>query len=126
MSAFFGLWRHYAPGGRRRLAVRVGCLFFFPVITLLVWMVQGMIWVGLSALILTAALILAAIGGGFTRPAPVVARDPALGGQVLVTPDRKWMSFDGGEHYMSTAKSPPPPAPSPFPAPPPAPPALPA
>jgi hypothetical protein len=44
MSAFAGLWRHYAPGGRRRLAVRVGCLLFATFITLFVWLVQGMIW----------------------------------------------------------------------------------
>ncbi|MDQ6848154.1 MAG: hypothetical protein M3019_11345 [Candidatus Dormibacteraeota bacterium] len=38
--------------------------------------------------------------------APVDETPPAM-----VTPDRKWISFDGGEHYMSTATSPPPPAP---------------
>jgi hypothetical protein len=31
--------------------------------------------------------------------------------EAMVTPDHRFISFDGGEHYMSTAKSPPPPAP---------------
>jgi hypothetical protein len=32
--------------------------------------------------------------------------------EVMVTPDRRFISFDGGEHYTSTATSPPPPAPA--------------
>jgi hypothetical protein len=31
--------------------------------------------------------------------------------EAMVTPYHRFISFDGGEHYMSTAKSPPPPAP---------------
>jgi hypothetical protein len=31
--------------------------------------------------------------------------------EAMVTPDHRFISFDGGEHYMSTATSPPPPAP---------------
>jgi hypothetical protein len=67
MTAFVGLWRHYAPGGRRRLAVRVGCLLFAPFITLFVWWVQGLVWLLVSVPILAYALVMAALGGGFAR-----------------------------------------------------------
>jgi hypothetical protein len=62
-----GLWRDYAPKGRGRIALRVGCLLFAPFITLLVWWVQGMIWIMVSAPILIYALVMAALGGGFSR-----------------------------------------------------------
>jgi hypothetical protein len=67
MSAFAGLWSRYAPPGRARLGFRLGCLLFAPFITLLVWWVQGMIWIMVSAPILAYALVMAAIGGGFSR-----------------------------------------------------------
>jgi hypothetical protein len=65
MLALARLWRAYAPGGRGRVALRVGCLLFAPFITLFVWMVQGMIWIMMSAPILAYALLMAAVGGGF-------------------------------------------------------------
>jgi hypothetical protein len=70
MSVFARFWGRYAPKGRGRIALRAGCLLFAPFITLFVWMVQGMIWVAISAPILAYALLMAAIGGGFTRPVP--------------------------------------------------------
>ncbi len=65
--AFSRLWSRYAPGGRNRVLLRAGCLLFAPFITLFVWMVQGMIWVAISAPILAYALAMAALGGGFSR-----------------------------------------------------------
>jgi hypothetical protein len=67
MTAFARLWGRYAPKGRGRIALRAGCLLFAPFITLFVWMVQGMIWVAISAPILSYALLMAAVGGGFSR-----------------------------------------------------------
>jgi hypothetical protein len=67
MSAFVGLWGRFAPPGRARLGLRLGCLLFAPFITLLVWMAQGMIWVMVSAPIFAYALVMAAMGGGFSR-----------------------------------------------------------
>jgi hypothetical protein len=63
MSFFARFWGRYAPPGRARL----GCLLFAPFITLFVWMVQGMIWIMVSAPILAYALLMAAVGGGFSR-----------------------------------------------------------
>ena len=65
--AFGHLWSRYAPGGRNRILLRTGCLIFAPFITLFVWMVQGLIWVMVSAPILAYALLTAALGGGFSR-----------------------------------------------------------
>jgi multisubunit Na+/H+ antiporter MnhG subunit len=65
--AFGRLWSRYAPGGRNRILLRAGCLIFAPFITLFVWMVQGMIWVAISAPILAYALLMAALGSGFSR-----------------------------------------------------------
>jgi hypothetical protein len=53
--------------GRGRIALRAGCLLFAPFITLFVWMVQGMIWVAISTPILAYALLMAGVGGGFSR-----------------------------------------------------------
>jgi hypothetical protein len=63
MSVFARFWGRYAPKGRGRIALRAGCLLFAPFITLFVWLVQGMI----SAPILAYALLMATIGGGFSR-----------------------------------------------------------
>jgi hypothetical protein len=67
LGVLAGLWRHYAPKGRGRIALRIGCLIFAPFVTLLVWWVQGMIWMVISAPILAYALLMAAVGGGFSR-----------------------------------------------------------
>jgi multisubunit Na+/H+ antiporter MnhG subunit len=67
MTAFARFWGRYAPKGRGRIALRAGCLLFAPFITLFVWLVQGMIWMVISAPILAYALIMAAVGGGFSR-----------------------------------------------------------
>lgn len=67
MSLFARFWGRYAPKGRGRLALRAGCLLFAPFITLFVWMVQGMIWLIVGTPILAYALLMAAIGGGFSR-----------------------------------------------------------
>lgn len=57
----------YAPKGRERLALRVGCLLFAPFITLLVWFLQAVVWVVVGTPILIYALLMAALGGGFAR-----------------------------------------------------------
>jgi hypothetical protein len=67
MTAFARFWGRYAPKGRGRIALRAGCLIFAPFITLFVWLAQGMIWAAISAPILAYALLMAAIGGGFSR-----------------------------------------------------------
>jgi hypothetical protein len=67
MSAFARFWGRYAPKGRGRIALRAGCLLFAPFITLFVWMAQGLIWMVISAPILAYALLMAAVGGGFSR-----------------------------------------------------------
>jgi hypothetical protein len=67
MQAFARFWGRYAPKGRNRIILRTGCLLFAPFITLFVWMVQGLIWVMVSAPILAYALLMAAVGGGFSR-----------------------------------------------------------
>jgi hypothetical protein len=66
-SLFARFWGRYAPKGRGRIALRAGCLLFAPFITLFAWMVQGMIWVAISTPILAYALLMAAVGGGFSR-----------------------------------------------------------
>jgi hypothetical protein len=67
MSVFARFWGRYAPKGRGRIALRAGCLLFAPFITLFVWLVQGMIWMAISAPILAYALLMASLGGGFSR-----------------------------------------------------------
>ena len=67
MSVFARFWGRYAPNGRGRIALRAGCLLFAPFITLFVWMAQGLIWIMVSAPILAYALLMAALGGGFSR-----------------------------------------------------------
>jgi|GEM_PF-7046259 hypothetical protein len=67
MTAFARFWGRYAPNGRGRIALRAGCLLFAPFITLFVWMAQGLIWIMVSAPILAYALLMAALGGGFSR-----------------------------------------------------------
>jgi hypothetical protein len=64
---FARFWERYAPKGRGRIALRAGCLLFAPFITLFVWMVQGVVWLMVSAPILAYALVMAALGGGFSR-----------------------------------------------------------
>lgn len=51
----------------RSVALNVGCLFFAPFITLLVWSFQLMFWLMVGIPILAYALLMAAIGGGFKR-----------------------------------------------------------
>ncbi len=67
MSVFARFMGRYAPEGRGRIALRVGCLLFAPFITLFVWMVQGLVWVAVGTPILVYALVMAALGGGFSR-----------------------------------------------------------
>lgn len=67
MSALAGLWRHYAPPGRARVGFRLGCLLFAPFVTLFVWWLQGLIWILVSAPIIGYGLVMAAMGGGFSR-----------------------------------------------------------
>jgi hypothetical protein len=67
MSVFARLWGRYAPKGRGRIALRTGCLIFAPFITLFVWMVQAVIWIVVGTPILAYALLMAAVGGGFSR-----------------------------------------------------------
>jgi hypothetical protein len=65
--AFGRLWSRYAPGGRNRILLRTGCLIFAPFITLTMWFLQAVVWTMVSAPILAYALLMAAIGGGFSR-----------------------------------------------------------
>jgi hypothetical protein len=67
MSVFARFWGRYAPSGRGRIALRAGCLLFAPFIALFVWLVQGTIRIVISAPILAYALLMAALGGGFSR-----------------------------------------------------------
>ena len=67
MTAFARFWGRYAPKGRGRIALRAGCLLFAPLSLSFVWLVQGMIWMAISAPILAYALLTAAVGGGFSR-----------------------------------------------------------
>jgi hypothetical protein len=80
LVAFARFWSRYAPRGRNRILLRIGCLLFAPFITLFVWMVQGLIWLMVGTPILIYALVMAAIGGGFSRdhrqPQPVQS-DPS-------------------------------------------------
>jgi hypothetical protein len=78
MQAFAHFWGRYAPKGNGRIALRAGCLLFAPFITLFVWMVQGLIWVMVSAPILAYALLMAAIGGGFTRDSLPLGSSPLV------------------------------------------------
>jgi hypothetical protein len=89
----------------RHVALNLGCLILAPFITLFVWTIQAMFLLMIGVPILTYALLMAAIGGGFTRhqrnpqmaastPAPPPA-PPAVGEKLLVTADHKWMTFDG-------------------------------
>jgi hypothetical protein len=73
MTAFARFWGRYAPQGRGRIALRAGCLLFAPFITLFVWLVQGMIWMVISAPILAYALLMAAVGGGFFTRSPTAS-----------------------------------------------------
>jgi hypothetical protein len=65
--AFGRLWSRYAPPGRSRILVRTGCLIFAPFITMTMWFLQAVVWVMVSAPILAYALLMAALGGGFSR-----------------------------------------------------------
>lgn len=65
---FLGQWfARYGKTGNGRVAMRAGCLILAPFITLFVWMVQLIIWVVVAMPILTYALLMAIIGGGFRR-----------------------------------------------------------
>jgi hypothetical protein len=57
----------YAKTGNGRVPLRLGCLFFAPFITLFVWMVQAIIWAIVAVPVLAFGLLMAAIGGGFSR-----------------------------------------------------------
>ena len=63
---FLGQWMgRFAPQGKGRIVVRTGCLIFFPFITLMVWMIQAIVWLTIAVPILAYALIMAIVGGGF-------------------------------------------------------------
>jgi hypothetical protein len=70
--ALLGQWMgRFAPKGNVRMGARVGCLILFPLITLFVWTVQAIVWIMVALPILTYAVVLAVIGGGFHRgPTP--------------------------------------------------------
>jgi hypothetical protein len=80
MTAFARFWGRYAPKGRGRIALRAGCLIFAPFITLTMWFLQAVVWLMVGTPILIYALVMAAIGGGFSRdhrqPQPVQS-DPS-------------------------------------------------
>lgn len=57
----------YAPGGRNRILRRTDCLIFAPFITLTVWLLQAVVWLMVGTPILSYALVMAALGGGFSR-----------------------------------------------------------
>jgi hypothetical protein len=61
------LWSRYAPGGRNRILVRAGCLVFAPFLTFTLWFLQALVWLAVSLPVLVYALLMAAIGGGFSR-----------------------------------------------------------
>jgi hypothetical protein len=64
---FGRLWSRYAPSGRGRIVLRTGCLIFAPFITLFVWFVQAVVWLMVGTPILIYAVVMAALGGGFSR-----------------------------------------------------------
>jgi hypothetical protein len=67
MAAFGHFWSRYAPGGRNRILLRAGCLIFAPLATLTVWLLQAVVWLMVGTPVLAYALLMAAIGGGFSR-----------------------------------------------------------
>jgi hypothetical protein len=77
MVAFGRLWSRYAPKGRGRIALRAGCLLFAPFITLTMWFLQAIVWTMVGTPILIYALVMAALGGGFSRD----RRAPGLDGR---------------------------------------------
>jgi hypothetical protein len=65
--AFGRLWSRYAPGGRNRILLRTGCLIFAPFLPLTMWFLQAVVCVLVGTPILIYALVMAALGGGFSR-----------------------------------------------------------
>jgi|SRR6185437_13992448 len=113
-------WSHYAPKGKGRVAARAGFLVLAPGVTMFVWFFQGFIWLAVGVPILSYALVMALIGGGIapkTHTGPPLPPAVASADGTMRTPDGRWISFDGGNNYVSAATAaamaPPPPPPAP-------------
>ena len=76
LLTFSRFWSRYAPGGRNRILVRTGCLIFAPFLTFTVWFLQAVVWLMVGTPILIYALLMAALGGGFSRITAGDALDP--------------------------------------------------
>jgi|HubBroStandDraft_6_1064221.scaffolds.fasta_scaffold349356_3 hypothetical protein len=100
---------------------KAGCLLLAPFITLMFWTVQCAIWLVISVPVLAYALTMALIGGGIaakTYTGPPLPPAVASADGTMRTPDGRWVSFDGGNNYISAAAAaamapPPPPPPAP-------------
>ncbi len=49
------------------MGFRLGCLLFAPFLTLVAWMIQGLIWLMAATPILAYALLMGVLGGGLRR-----------------------------------------------------------
>ena len=94
LGSFLG---RFAPKSTKGAVGNAGCLLLFPFITLLVWSIQAIIWVIIAIPILAYALVMALLGGGFTR-APVDPLPRPQRSRVRTAEDdaRPYVGRDGG------------------------------